>query len=36
MKIQIGSAKALDVLVQQVDDIGDLDLTNTQLMLKGH
>jgi len=33
MKIQIGSAKALDNLVEQVDNITDLKLTNFQLKL---
>jgi len=33
MKIQIGSGAALDKLVMQVDNMGDLNLMNSQLML---
>lgn len=33
MKIQIGSNAILDKLIMQVDNLGDLDLTNTQLAL---
>jgi hypothetical protein len=33
MKIQIGSNALLDKLVMQIDNLGDLDLTNTQLAL---
>ena len=33
MKIQIGSSAALEKLVMQIDNIGDLSLVNTQLMI---
>lgn len=33
MKIQIGSSSTMDKLVMQVDNMGDLNLMNTQLML---
>ena len=33
MKIQVGSPKVLDRLVEQIDNLGDLDLLNNQLML---
>lgn len=33
MKIQIGSNAHLDKLVMQIDDIGNLSLSNTQLLL---
>ena len=35
LKIQIGSSGNLDKLIDQVDNIGDLNLVNTQLLLKG-
>jgi hypothetical protein len=34
MKIQIGSAESLQKLIMQVDDMGDLNLVNTQLALE--
>jgi hypothetical protein len=34
MKIQIGSSTALDKLVLQIDNMGDLNLMNNQLMLE--
>ena len=33
MKLQIGSPKILDKIIMQVDNLGDLDLTDTQLLL---
>lgn len=33
MKIQIGSSSTMDKLVMQIDNMGDLNLVNTQLML---
>ena len=34
LKLQIGSSKALDHFVEQVDNIADLDLMSNQLLLK--
>lgn len=34
LKLQIGSAVTLDKIVMQVDNIGDLNLMNTQLLLE--
>ena len=33
LKLQIGSAQVLDKLVMQVDNMGDLSLVNTQLLI---
>ena len=33
MKIQIGSSSTMDKLVMQIDNMGDLDLVNNQLLL---
>lgn len=34
LKIQIGSSKILDIFIEQVDDMGSLDLLNDSLNLK--
>jgi len=33
MKIQLGSSATMDKLIMQIDNMGDLNLVNTQLML---